>query len=165
LTARIPHPRIPPADPTPSNQAAASSLKPCAPSFDGADPPPSNQAATASCHPRIEQPRLPSMVLLPSTASPVAAPLESRPRTTSYLGRPLLDYYGRGVPRIPPAADPSNPVSSGSHPRSHSKFGSHSDFATIWPPNHHRAALISLESRDVGGPSTFDPHLQSPPKR
>jgi hypothetical protein len=75
-----PHPRIPPADPPPSNQAATASLKPCTPSFDGADPPPSNQAAAASFHPRIEQLWLPSMALLPSTASPAAAPLESRPR-------------------------------------------------------------------------------------
>jgi hypothetical protein len=61
-----------------------------------ADPPPSNQAAAATFHPRIEQPRLPSMALLPSTASPAAAPLESRPRATSHPGRPPLAYYGRG---------------------------------------------------------------------
>jgi hypothetical protein len=52
------------------------------------DPPPSNQAVAASFHPRIEQPRLPSMALLPSTASPAAAPLESRPCATSHPGRP-----------------------------------------------------------------------------
>jgi hypothetical protein len=115
--------------------------------------------------PPIKQWRCPMMALLPSMASPAAAPLESRSRATSHPGRPPLDYYGKGVPRIPPAADPSNPVSNGSHPRSHSKFGSHSNFAAIRPPNYHRAAPISAESRDVGGPSTFDPHLQSPPKR
>jgi hypothetical protein len=103
----------------------------------------------------LESRQRPAMALLPSTASPAAAPLESRTRAN----------YGRGVPRIPPAADPSNPINSGSHPRSHSKFGSHFDFAAIRPPNYHRATPILLESRDVAGPSTFDPHLQSPPKR
>jgi hypothetical protein len=58
------------------------------------DPSPSNQAAATSFHPRIEQPRLPSMALLPSTASPVAAPLEISP--VRHLTSWPPAYYGRG---------------------------------------------------------------------